>query len=121
LRLWLDCLAARKSEIGGKIERLAELLATAPARIFGLSPRKGVVAPGSDADLVVWDPNVEWTVEDERSPYLGLRLQGRIRAVISRGAPLVDGGEWVGGKPDGRYLAVNRPATNSPVPVSGPT
>jgi dihydropyrimidinase len=90
---------------GVPLERLVELASTAPARIFGLHPRKGVIATGADADLVAWDPEPEWTVEDEASPYFGLRVQGRIRVVIARGAPLVQDGEWVGGTPEGRFLA----------------
>ncbi len=72
-------------------ERLASLLASAPARAFGVAG-KGAIAPGADADLVVWAPREEWTVRarelrDGRgsSPYEGLRLDGRVRRVVSRG------------------------------------
>jgi hypothetical protein len=50
-----------------------------------------------------------------------MQLQGHIRAVLLRGAPLVENGKWVGGRPGGRYVAVSRPGTKAPVPVSGPT
>ena len=105
---------------GVSYERLCDLLATAPARIFGLYPRKGAILAGSDADLVVWDPDAVWWIEGD-GPYAGLRVQGRIRAVLLRGAPLVEDGAWVGGKPCGRYVAVSRPGTKTPVPISGPT
>ena len=105
---------------GVSYERLCDLLATAPARIFGLYPRKGAILPGSDADLVVWDPEAVHWIEGE-GPYAGIRVEGSIRAVLLRGAPLVDEGKWVGGKPGGRYVAVSRPGTKAPVPLSGPT
>jgi dihydropyrimidinase len=65
-------------------ERLAELLAGAPARIFGLAPRKGRIAVGADADLLVWDPRGRWTVADG-SPYSDLAVTGALRDVLVAG------------------------------------
>lgn len=108
-------------------ERLADLLAGAPARAFGLAPRKGAIEPGADADLVVWDQDAETVVDAARlhdglgaSAYDRMRLRGRVRAVVVRGELAVADGE-PRGAPAGRYLAASRPATNAPPPLSGPT
>jgi len=105
---------------GLPIERLADALATAPARTFGLAA-KGAIAPGADADLVVWDPEAEWQVAAEDlvdgigdSPYEGLRLRGRIRTVVRGGRLAVSEGELVDPGP-GRYV---RPGTNIPAAAS---
>lgn len=81
---------------GIPIERLAYVLATGPARAFGHAPRKGEISVGSDADLVLWDPNEDWTVETDSfddgtnsSPYVGRRVHGRVRSVFLRGRCLV--------------------------------
>jgi dihydropyrimidinase len=80
--------------------RLADLLATRAAATFGLAPRRGAIAVGADADLVVWDPRPSWTVSPDLlhdgwddTPYAGLRLRGRIRYVIAGGRVAVADGE----------------------------
>jgi dihydropyrimidinase len=99
------------------IERLVELASAAPARIFGLYPRKGVVAPGSDADLVVWDPAAPRALTLDAiddglgwSPYEGLELQGVVRHVFARGDHVVVDGQWVDPDHEGEYLPVRRVA-----------
>ena len=72
---------------GLPLERLANLLATGPARIFGVAPAKGAIAVGADADLVVWDPRRMWSVEGG-PPFGGLSAVGAIRAVLVRGRPV---------------------------------
>ncbi len=74
------------------LERLVDALATAPAWIFGLHPRKGAIVPGADADLVLWDPEPDWTVRAHElhdglgaSPFDGLTVTGRIRQVMRAG------------------------------------
>jgi allantoinase len=78
---------------------LARWLAEAPARLAGLLPRKGAIAPGADADLIVWDPDVETVVDGAAlyhrhavTPYHGLRLRGRVRTTILRGTVVFDDG-----------------------------
>jgi dihydropyrimidinase len=89
----------------GRIDprRFVDLTATAPARIFGLWPGKGTIAVGSDADLVVWDPEREVTLSAQTlhmrvdySPYEGRVVHGGPVVVMSRGEVIVDHGEWKG-------------------------
>jgi dihydropyrimidinase len=95
-------------------ERLVDAACTQPARIFGL-PRKGVIAPGADADLVIWDPRtpqrltlaamndgLDWT------PYEGIEVPGRVRDVLARGERVVVDGEWAGDDHRGEYLPSGR-------------
>ena len=98
-------------------ERLVEVACAAPARIFGLYPQKGVIAAGSDADIVVWDPSspsrltlagmqdgLDW------SPYEGIEVPGVIRHVLARGDHVVVDGEFAGEEHRGAYLPVARVA-----------
>jgi len=77
---------------------LARLMSERPAAIAGLAGRKGRIAPGLDADLVIWSPEEEFLVEPERlffrhkiSPYMGRRLFGRVEATLLRGSLIYDG------------------------------
>lgn len=77
-------------------QRVVELLATNPARIFGLTT-KGAIRPGADADLVLFDPTERWTIRAselhgrcDHSPYEGMELQGRVRTVLLRGEATVE-------------------------------
>jgi dihydropyrimidinase len=92
-------------------ERAVDLLATTPARLFGL-PRKGAIEVGRDADLVLLDPSERWTIRaadlhhtSDFSPFEGLEVQGRIRRVISRGEDVVRDGIFVGRRGHGQYVA----------------
>ena len=69
---------------GIPLERLADLLAGGPARVFGLAPAKGAVAAGADADLVVWDPDEAWTIRGT-TPFDGVEVAGSIRHVLVGG------------------------------------
>jgi dihydropyrimidinase len=93
------------------LNRFVEATATAPARLFGLYPQKGDVAIGSDADLVVWDPSVEWTLTRDAMhgntdfcTFEGLAVQGAPSLVMSRGRVVARDREYVGGEGGGRFL-----------------
>ncbi len=87
------------------------LHATNPAKIFGLYPQKGALVPGADADIAIWDPNLELqygvNVAQHRTDYNlyeGWRLKGFPTNVFLRGQLIVDKGEWHGKPGMGRYL-----------------
>ncbi len=97
----------------GRIDwpRLVRVLCENPARIFGLFPRKGALRPGSDADLVVFDPEPRWTIEHANqhsqaryTAYEGRACTGKMVASIQRGAMVVENGELVARPGDGRFL-----------------
>lgn len=82
------------------LPQLVTHLAANPAKLYGLYPRKGVLRPGSDADVVLWDPRAEWTISAETqhnaagyTPYEGWKVQGRVRAVYLRGQKAAENGE----------------------------
>lgn len=102
-------------------ERLAEVAAANPARAFGLYPRKGAIAPGADADLVIWDPDARTildagTFDDGTgdSVYAGQALRGQVRDVLLRGQMIVRDGQYVAQRTAGRYLGDGRPDAASP-------
>lgn len=79
------------------LQQFVELTSTAHARIYGLAPRKGTIAPGSDADIAIWDPQLQVTVSAAMlhdntgyTPYEGRQLQGWPTTVISRGTVIVE-------------------------------
>ena len=87
------------------LNRLVEITATTPAKIFGLYPKKGTIAPGVDADLVLWDPKQKTTISAKThhmnvdyNPYEGRVINGAIRDVFLKGKKLVEKGSFVGGK-----------------------
>ena len=99
--------------VGGRIskERWVEVCSTAPARLFGLEGRKGIVAPGADADIVIYDPNRTHTISAathhmnvDYSCYEGRAVTGGSDVVLSRGEVIVEGGEWKGSPGRGRFL-----------------
>ena len=92
------------------VERMVDLLATAPARLFGL-PSKGSIEMGKDADLVLFDPHSSRTIgqadlhhTSDFTPYEGLRVPGSVRTVLLRGKPIVRDGIFVGQRGGGRFL-----------------
>ena len=93
------------------MNRFVELCSTTPAKMFGLFPRKGTIAVGSDADIVVFDPNRRATLgvktlhmKVDYNPYEGRTVQGAPTAVIANGNVVIDGDTFVGKKGSGRFL-----------------
>jgi len=97
----------------GKIglNRFVELTSTSAAKLFGLFPRKGTLAVGSDADIVIFDPNEEMTISAathhmnvDYSAYEGMKVRGVTKTVLSRGRVVIDDGKYVGKPGDGQFL-----------------
>src|SRR5918999_72802 len=99
-------------EHGLSLALLTRVLCEAPARRFGLWPRKGALAPGADADVVVFDPEASWVVDPGTlvtpagwSPYAGRRLRGRVERVIARGEEVFDGERVLAAPGRGTHVA----------------
>ncbi|MGQ9585879.1 MAG: dihydropyrimidinase [Anaerolineae bacterium] len=96
---------------GMPLSRFVEVCATGPARLFGLYPRKGHVAVGADADLVVWEPEWQGVLRQaslhqnvDHCPFEGWEVRGRPRWVLLRGQVIVDAGEFIGRIGQGRFV-----------------
>ncbi|HEY4227022.1 MAG TPA: dihydropyrimidinase [Candidatus Limnocylindrales bacterium] len=92
------------------IERLVDVLATSPARLFGLT-RKGAIEPGLDADLVLFDPSAQRTIRaadlhhtSDYTPYEGFSIRGAVRSVFVRGHPVIRDGAFVGTRGYGQFV-----------------
>jgi dihydropyrimidinase len=97
--------------------RFVQLVSTAPAKLFGLYPRKGTVAIGSDADLVVFDPNAEQIISAKThhmrvdySMFEGIRVKGVPKIVLSRGRTIIENGKFIGKPGAGEFLKRENPA-----------
>ena len=93
------------------LNRFVQLTATAPAKMFGLFPRKGTIAVGSDADIVIFDPEQKHTLSAnthhsnvDYSLFEGREVTGKVRKVFSRGRLIVDGDQWLGRAGMGQFL-----------------
>jgi dihydropyrimidinase len=100
---------AREGRIG--LNRMVELLCTNPAKLFGLYPRKGTIAVGSDADLVVFDPEKRHVITAARQEsktdynlYEGTEVVGDVETVLLRGNVIVEAGEVVGKPGVGQFV-----------------
>jgi dihydropyrimidinase len=104
--------------LGGRISlnRFVELTATNPAKAYGLHPRKGTIAVGADADLVIWDEgervirNADLHHDVDYTPYEGMRLQAWPGITLSRGEVLWDGTTFAGRAGRGKFLRCGPPA-----------
>ncbi|OOB91154.1 dihydropyrimidinase [Rathayibacter sp. VKM Ac-2630] len=102
--------------VSGQISlpRWVELTSTTPARMFGMYGKKGVIQPGADGDVVVYDPNGHTSIglgegrshhmNMDYSAWEGFEIDGHVDTVISRGKVVVDDGQYVGTKGDGKYI-----------------
>ncbi|MEZ5850868.1 MAG: dihydropyrimidinase [Hyphomicrobiaceae bacterium] len=93
------------------LQKFVEWTATAPARMYGLHPRKGDIFIGADADVCIWDPNKRVTIRDEDvhdrtgyTPYVGRTLEGWPVTVLRRGSVIVDGGKLSAAAGSGQFL-----------------
>jgi dihydropyrimidinase len=94
------------------LERWVELTSTTPARMFGLYGQKGVIAPGADADVVIYDPAGHTSIgygkthhmNMDHSAWEGYEIDGHVDTVISRGTVVVDDNRYLGVKGHGRYV-----------------
>ena len=93
------------------LPQLVKYACANPARIAGLYPRKGAIIPGADADLVILDPDREWTLttglmhgNSDYTCYEGMRVRGAVMRVLLRGSTIVENGAFTGNRGDGQYL-----------------
>jgi dihydropyrimidinase len=105
------------------LERMVELISTAPAKIFGLYPRKGSISVGGDADLVVWDPASERTISArthhsgcDRNIFEGFRVKGKPSYVIVNGRVQFEDGDLKVERGAGRFIK-RQPAAGAPAPA----
>ena len=94
------------------LERWVETCCTTPARMFGMYPKKGVIAPGSDADVVVWDPTTKTKIgindkhhmNMDHSAWEGWVIDGKVDTVLSRGTVVIENDQYVGRKGHGQFV-----------------
>lgn len=93
------------------LERWVELTSTTPARMFGMYGQKGVIAPGADADIVIYDPNGHTTISKathhmnmDHSAWEGFEIDGHVDTVLSRGKVVIDKNAYLGAKGDGKFI-----------------
>ena len=107
------CVLYSAGVVGGRLSlpRFVDAVAGAPARLFGMWPRKGLLTPGADGDIVVLDPTAKWTMGQDHqhmstdwSAYEGMEITGKVRYVFSRGELIIDGEECVAEKGRGQYI-----------------
>ena len=111
---------------GLTLSKFVDITTTAPAKLYGLYPRKGVIAVGSDADFAIWDADRNVTIRNEmlhhavdHTPYEGTRVRGWPVMTISRGEVIYQDGEVTSNAGRGLFLPCERPFAprRSPAPV----
>ena len=98
-------------ERGWSMNRFVQVTSTAAAKLFGLFPRKGTIAVGSDADIVLWDPNRLYDISAathfmrvDYNPYEGTTISGSPALVMARGRVIFEGDKFLGKAGQGEYL-----------------
>ena len=98
------------------LNRWVEVTSTTPAKIMGMFPKKGTIAVGSDADIVIWDPRATHTISAKThhmrvdyNPYEGRKVKGKPALVMSRGEVIVDKDKFLGRKGRGRFIKRGSP------------
>ncbi|TAL44076.1 MAG: dihydropyrimidinase [Salinibacterium sp.] len=94
------------------LERWVELTSTTPARMFGLYGKKGVIQPGADADIVIYDTNGHTSIGFEKTHHMnmdysaweGFEIDGHVDTVLSRGKVIIDDNQYLGAKGDGQFV-----------------
>ncbi|MCU1557160.1 MAG: hydA [Microbacteriaceae bacterium] len=94
------------------LPRWVELTSTTPARMFGMYGKKGVIQPGADGDVVIYDPNGHTSIGLDKTHHMnmdysaweGFEIDGHVDTVLSRGKVIVDDNQYLGTKGDGRYV-----------------
>ncbi|MGM0432020.1 MAG: dihydropyrimidinase [Spirochaetota bacterium] len=99
------------------LEHLVQLLCENPAKMFGLYPQKGSLHPGTDADVVLFDPRVRWTITDSSqhtcagyTPYDGTPVEGKVVMTVRRGDILVEGDSYTGTPGTGQFCLAHSPS-----------
>jgi dihydropyrimidinase len=97
------------------LNRWVDLISTTPAKLFGMYPKKGTIDIGSDADIVIWNPDKEHTISSKThhmnvdySLYEGVKIKGKAEVVISRGEIIVRDDQFVGKLGRGKFIKRNR-------------
>jgi dihydropyrimidinase len=100
------------------LNKWVDICSTASAKMFGMFPKKGTIAVGSDADIVIFDPEVERTLSAKThhmncdySLFEGWRIKGKPEMVLSRGKVIVENDQYTGKRGDGKFLKRGRCAT----------
>jgi dihydropyrimidinase len=118
--------SAMQTKPGLTLSKFVDITTTAPAKLYGLYPRKGVIAVGSDADFAIWDADRNVTIRNEmlhhavdHTPYEGTRVRGWPVMTISRGEVIYQDGEVTSNAGRGLFLPCERPFAprRSPAPV----
>jgi dihydropyrimidinase len=94
------------------LERWVDVCATTPAKMFGMYPRKGIISPGADADIVIYDPNGHTSIGLDKthhmnmdySAYEGYEIEGHVDTVLSKGSVIIDRNEYLGTKGHGSFV-----------------